>query len=160
VAELRSNAGVLILPSLILIATAAATSYFAFQLPEEWQRLAVGIGGIVIVLVGFVVPLWVWLSRRYTITTRRTVMRDGLVVRNRREVLHARIVEIGVRRSPWQVLAGSGDVILELGSGRTAVLKGVRSPLLVQAALTDLAEVQRAVAPSRRAQTGDVGVER
>lgn len=160
VAELRSNSGVLIIPSIVFIAATAATSYFVFQMPEEWQRIGVGVGGLVIVLLAFVLPLWAWLSRRYTVTTRRTVMRDGLVIRNRREVLHARIIEIGVRRSPWQILGGSGDVVLELGSGRTAVIKDVRSPLLVQAALTDLAEAQRAESAQRRAQSGDVGVDR
>src|SRR5690606_40127207 len=103
----------------------------------------------------FVVPLWFWASRRYTVTTRRTILRDGMVVRRRREILHARVVEVAMRRSPAQTFAGSGDVVLEMGGGHNAVLHSVRAPGLVQAAITDLVEEQRADRAYRRADAGE-----
>ena len=84
VADLRSNALVLAIPSLLLLVVAAALGFVLFRLPEEWQRwTAIGVAAFVI-LVGFVLPLAAWLARRYTVTTRRTIIRDGLVWRSRR----------------------------------------------------------------------------
>ncbi len=155
VADLRSNALVLAIPSLLLLVVAAALGFVYFRLPEEWQRwTAIGTAAFV-VLVGFVLPLAAWLARRYTVTTRRTIIRDGLVRRSRREILHAKVVEVRLERHPGQALAGSGHVILDLGQGGRAVLRGVRSPRLVQEALTDLVEAQRVEAGRR--STGDTG---
>ena len=142
VADLRSSVGMLVLPTLLLIGAAAAIAYFALRVAEPWQRWTILGGAGVVVLFGFIVPLWYWAARRYTVTTRRTILREGMVVRRRREILHARVLEVGLRRTPRQVLAGSGDVQLELGGGQSAVLRSVRAPALVQAAITDLVETR------------------
>lgn len=155
VADLRSNVASLILPTILLIAVVAALAFFGLRLSELWQQWAVGGGAALIVVFGFIVPLWFWSSRRYTVTTRRTILRDGMVVRRRREILHARVVEVSMRRSPGQSLAGSGDVVLEMGGGHSAVLRSVRAPALVQAAIMDLVEEQRADREFRRANSGE-----
>lgn len=155
VADLRSNVASLILPTILLIAVVAALAFFGLRLAEAWQQWAVGGGAALIVVFGFIVPLWFWSSRRYTVTTRRTILRDGMVVRRRREILHARVVEVSMRRSPGQSLAGSGDVVLEMGGGHSAVLRSVRAPALVQAAIMDLVEEQRADREFRRANSGE-----
>jgi len=154
VAELRPSMGALVLPSLLLVAVAVAVGYFCFRL-DGWQRWTLLGAAAVVVLLGFVLPLWAWSSRRYTITTRRTVLRDGMIARGRREVLHARVIEVVLRRSAAQRIAGSGDVLLELGQGRTAALRSVRSPRLVQEALTDLVEAQRDETGAYRRITGE-----
>jgi len=155
VAELRPSIGSLVLPTILLIAAVSALAFFGLRLTEPWQRWAVGGGAALVVVFGFIVPLWFWASRRYTVTTRRTILRDGMVVRRRREILHARVVEVAMRRSPAQAFAGSGDVVLEMGGGHSAVLRAVRTPALVQAAITDLVEEQRADREHRRANSGE-----
>lgn len=153
VAELRPSAGGLAWSSLLLVAVAGALGYLVFRL-DGWQRwVAIGVAAL-LVLVGFILPLAAWSSRRYTITTRRTILREGMLAHSRREILHARVLEIAMHRSAGQRFAGSGDVLLELGQGRTAVLRSVRSPRLVQEALSDLVEAQRAEYDGRRA-TGE-----
>jgi len=156
VAELRPSAGVLVVPSLLLIAAAAAVGYFAFRLEVPWQRWGVIGGGVLVFLFGFLLPLWAWAARRITITTRRTVLRRGMFAHHRREVLHSRVLEVALHRSAAQRIAGSGDVRLELGQGQSAVLRGVRSPRLVQAALSDLVDAQRDDPAFRRLGTGEV----
>lgn len=155
VADLRSNIATLLLPTILLIAAVSALAFFGLRLAEPWQQWAVGGGAALVIVFGFIVPLWFWASRRYTVTTRRTILRDGMVVRRRREVLHARVVEVAMRRSPGQAFAGSGDVILEMGGGHSAVLRSVRAPALVQAAIIDLVEEQRADREYRRANSGE-----
>lgn len=143
VAEFRANGAVLAFPSILLVATAAAAGTLVFRLPESWMRWSALGGGALLVLVAFVVPLIRWLSRRYVVTTRRTIIREGVFSRSRREVLHSRVLEVTVRRSAGQAIIGSGDVVLEFGGGRSAVLRGVRSPGLVQGAISDLVDAQR-----------------
>jgi len=109
VADLRPSVGMLVLPTILLVAAVGAVAYFLFRVPEPWQRWAVAGGAGLVVLFGFIVPLWFWASRRYTVTTRRTILREGMVVRRRREILHARVVEGGLRRTPMQAFAGSVD---------------------------------------------------
>src|SRR5690606_34715278 len=112
VADLRSNAMVLLIPSLLLVITAAALGFVFFRLPEQWQRwTAIGIVAF-IVIVGFLLPLLLWLARRYTVTTRRTIVQEGLIRRSRREILHGKVIEVRLERHPGQVFAGSGHVIL------------------------------------------------
>jgi len=156
VAELRPNLAALVLPAILLVAIAAALMFFGLQLDEAWQRWLVFGGGALLAVLVFVLPMWRWASRRYTVTTRRTILRDGMLVRRRREVLHARVLEVAMRRSPLQVLGGSGDVVLELGGGHAATLRAVRTPALVQAALGDLIEAQRAEREFRRRSTGEL----
>jgi uncharacterized membrane protein YdbT with pleckstrin-like domain len=105
----------------------------------------------VLVISGWLIPLCRWLSTRYTITTRRVVVRSGLVVRSRQELLHARIRDVTVRRGALQAVFRSGDVILN--SGRDPiVLKDVPSADLVQEALHDLIEA------AQRAGAGQPGL--
>lgn len=145
----------LLLPSLILVAVAAALGFLVFRLDEDWQRwTALGVAAFLI-LVGFVLPLAAWLSRKYTVTTRRTIIREGLFARSRREILHSKVVEVRLRRGPGQLLVGSGSIVLVLGGGGDAVLRGLRGPRLVQEALTDLVEAQREESARRR--SGDTG---
>ncbi|HWL01245.1 MAG TPA: PH domain-containing protein [Microbacteriaceae bacterium] len=155
VADLRPSVAALILPTILLIAAVSALAYFGPRLAEPWQQWAVAGGAALVVAFGFVVPLWFWASRRYTVTTRRTILRDGMIVRRRREILHARVIEVAMRRGPGQAVAGSGDVVLELGGRHSAVLHSVRTPALVQAAISDLVEEQRADREYRRANSGE-----
>lgn len=154
VADLRTNAIVLLVPSLVLVLVAATLGFILFRLPEDWQRWVALGAGLLVILLGFVLPLLAWLARRYTVTTRRTILREGLFVRSRREILHSKVLEVRLSRNPGQLLAGSGHITLDLGQGGQAMLRGVRNPRLVQEALTDLVEAQRVEQGRRSGETG------
>ena len=176
VADLRPTAIVLVIPSLLLIGAAGALGFLYFRLPEDWQRWTAVGGAAFLILIGFVLPLIVWLSRRYTVTTRRTIIRDGLLSRSRREILHSKVLEVRLERHAGQLAVGTGHVILVLGQTGSggpngdngapapngqmsqAMLRGIRSPKLVQAALTDLIDAQRD--ERERRQTDDPGLSR
>lgn len=140
VARLRPHARALFWPTLLLVAVAGATGFFAGSLPEEWQNIAVLVAAAVLLVVGWLVPLLRWLARSYTITTRRTVVRSGVLVRERQELLHSRARDVTVRKRALQSLFGSGDVLLDSGSEFPVVLSDVPSADLVQEALHDLIE--------------------
>jgi uncharacterized membrane protein YdbT with pleckstrin-like domain len=143
----------LILPALLLIATAGGAAYALGALPEIWQRFAVVGAALAIVLFGSFLPFLAWLTRRTTITTRRIILRSGVFVRLRQELLHSRGYDVTVRRSWAQSAFGSGDVRINTGHDHPVVLRDVPRPDLLQAALHQLMEESNTgIADRRRAE--------
>jgi uncharacterized membrane protein YdbT with pleckstrin-like domain len=138
VARIHSHARALFWPSVLLVVVCAALGFFGSFFPEPWQNLAVLGAGVLIIVVGWLLPLLRWLAHNYTITTRRVVLRSGVFVRVRQELLHSRAFDVTVRRSAVQTMFGTGDVLLNLGGEGRLVLRDVPSPNLVQETLHDL----------------------
>ena len=152
VARLRPHARALFWPSVFLIALSGGTAYFSSVVPEPWQETAVlAAGGLLAVLL-WLLPLLSWLAHRYTITTRRLVIRSGILVRHRQEILHSRSYDLVVRQNAVQSLFRSGDVHINTGLEHPVVLRDVPGVDLVQAALTDLMEQNSNPIASRRQQ--------
>ena len=140
VARLRPHVRGLVWPGILLLLIAGATGFFGGKLPEEWMNLALLAVAGILVVIGCVVPWMRWMSRGYTITTRRTIVRAGLLTRERRELLHSRASDVTVRASPLQSMVGSGDVRINTRGEDPLVLRDVPSANLVQATLHDLME--------------------
>jgi uncharacterized membrane protein YdbT with pleckstrin-like domain len=140
IARLRPHGRALFWPSLILIATAFAMTYYAGSFAEYWQNTALIGGGILVIVVAWFLPLMAWLGKRYIITTRRIVLRHGFFVRIRQELLHSRGYDIVVRKNAIQSLFGSGDVRINTGLEHPVVLHDVPGADLVQGVLHDLME--------------------
>ena len=156
VARLRPHARALFWPSLFLIGLCGGTTYFATVVPEPWQETAVLASGAALAVLFWLVPLLSWLGQRYTITTRRLVIRSGLVVRRRQEILHSRSYDLVVRQNALQSLFRSGDVHINTGLEHPVVLHDVPGVDLVQAALTDLME-QNSLPTGRRQEQSRFG---
>jgi uncharacterized membrane protein YdbT with pleckstrin-like domain len=143
----------LIVPALLLIATAGGAAYGLAALPEAWQQLAVLGVALVIVLLGSFLPFLAWLTRRTTITTRRMILRSGVFVRLRQELLHSRGYDVTLRRSWAQSAFGSGDVLIDIGHDHPVVLRDVPNPQLLQVALDELmAQSDTGISDRRRAE--------
>ncbi|WP_166866321.1 PH domain-containing protein [Salinibacterium sp. ZJ70] len=152
VARLRSHGRAIFFPCVVLVADAAAVGYFAGRMPEAWQNWLVLVGALLIAVLLFLVPVVAWLGRNYTITTRRIVLRGGLLVRTRQELLHSRGYDVTVRTNALQALFGSGDVLINTGLERPVVLRDVPGAKLVQSTLHDLMEHSVTSMGSRRQQ--------
>jgi len=157
IVRLRPHARVLVLPSIVLVMVAGATSYGAFIVDELWQLLAVLGGGVLALSVLWLVPVLGWLSTQYLITTRRVVLRRGLFVRTRQEVLLSRSYDVVVRKAGLQAAFRSGDLLINTGLDRPVVLRDVPRADLVQRALGDVMEASTtSIATVRRpAETTD-----
>ncbi len=146
VAKFRAHARRLFWSALVLVGVAGATAYFYDNLPapfENWMLLAAG-GLLVLLLV--VIPYLVWVSRRYTITTRRVIARWGVLARHRQELPHARGYEIAQRRGPLQRLWGCGTLTLDNGVDAPLRLVNVPNAALVHEVLVDQVEVSQILA--------------
>jgi uncharacterized membrane protein YdbT with pleckstrin-like domain len=143
VARLRRHARRLFWPSLALIVICGAAAYFGFVF-HGWVGALIGAGGLILAVLLFALPLLGWLTTRYTITTRRLVVRTGLFVRERRELLHSRGYTVTVRTSWLQSLFRSGTVIIGGADEKTvARLSDVPHAEIVVEALHDLIENSR-----------------
>lgn len=154
VARFRGHARRLFWSALVLVAVCGATAYLYGNLPEgfeDWMLLAAA-GAAVLVLV--VAPFLVWLSRSYTITTRRVIVHDGIGARRRRELSHARGYSIGVRRGPLQRVWGAGTITLSNGIDAPLRLANVPSVSLVNEVLADQVEVNQILAHRDAQATG------
>ncbi|GAA3874623.1 hypothetical protein GCM10022381_16720 [Leifsonia kafniensis] len=140
IARLHPHARRLFWPCVLLIAVSGATGYFAGTFPETWQNTALLIVAGLIVFLFCLLPLLFWLSTRYTITTRRVILRRGFFVRVKQEVLHSRGYDVSVRSGWLQAMSRSGDVLIDTGQGHPIVLADVPSASLVQQTLHDLIE--------------------
>lgn len=140
VARLRPHARALFWPTVALLTDIAAVSYFADSLPEPWMNQLLPAGGALLAVLLFVFPVLRWSAQNDTITTRRIVIRSGVVVRSRQELLHSRGYDVTVRQAGLQLLFGSGDVLINTGLEHPVVLRDVPNAQLVQSALHDLME--------------------
>lgn len=151
---LRAHARALVLPVLVLLAVSGGAVYGAAVLAELWLRILIIAAGAVALLLLVLAPYVRWLASHVLITTRRIVIRHGLVVRTRQEVLHSRSYDVALRQSGLQRLFRSGDILLNTGLDRPVVLRDLPRAALVQEALTDLMEHSRSSVADARRQTG------
>jgi uncharacterized membrane protein YdbT with pleckstrin-like domain len=150
VARLRPHGRALFWPSLLLIAGIGAIGYFEGSFPEQWQNLLLLGGGALVLFLLWFLPLVAWLGKRYTITTRRIILRHGLFVRVRQELLHSRGYDVTVRKNSLQSMFGSGDVQINTGLDHPVVLRDVPNADLVQGSLHDLMEASLNPIAARR----------
>lgn len=156
VARLRSHARRLFWPAALLVATVGVTAYLYDNLPEGYENWMLLAGAGIIVLLLVVMPFLFWISRTFTITTRRVIVREGLGSRRRREVSHMRGYSISIRRGPLQRVWGAGTITLSDGADEPVRLVNVPMASLVHEVLADQIEVNQILA-HRDAQSASQG---
>jgi uncharacterized membrane protein YdbT with pleckstrin-like domain len=152
IVRLRPHGRILFWPTVALLLIVGACGYFFGSLPEDWENLALLGVAAVLALLLWAIPLFTWLGRNYTITTRRIIVRSGFVVRVRQELLLSRGSDVTVRKTGLQTLFGSGDVRIGSGPDSAVVMRDVPQANLVQAALHDLIEVNQGTVAIRQQQ--------
>lgn len=140
VVRLRRSARHLVWPAIFFVALCFGTGYWWGRVPAPWAwvdtALPIVAAGLAVLLSGL--PLVFWLNRVTVVTTRRLIITQGFVVRERTEFLLSRSSDAVLRRGPLQLLTGSGDVIVHAGADGTMILRDVPRARLVHRALADL----------------------
>lgn len=162
IARLRPHARALVMPSVALVVIMGAAPFGALVLTELWQSLVVLVVGVLAIGLLWLLPLLRWLSTQYLVTTRRIVLRRGLFVRTRQEVLLSRSYDVSVRQAGLQSMFRSGDVLINTGLDRPVVLRDVPRADLVQRALGDVMEASTTSIATvrRRVETTDPALRR
>lgn len=140
VARLRQHARRMFWPSVALIVICGAAAYLGSAF-SGWIGLAIWAAALLLAIFLFLLPLGSWLTTRYTVTTRRLIVRSGLFVRERRELLHSRGYTVTLRTSWLQSLFRSGTIVIGAMDQKTvARLRDVPHAEVVTEALHDLME--------------------
>jgi len=139
-------------PTIGLIAIVALTGYYGGSFDDPTVNVLIFIAAPLLAFFVWLVPLFAWLGRNYTITTRRIVLRSGFLVRVRQELMHSRSYDVTVRKTALQSMFGSGDVLINSGQEHPILMKDVPDADLVQAALHDLMELSLNPVAARRQQ--------
>lgn len=155
VARFHRHARHLFWSALVLVVVCGAAAYFYDNLPapfENWMLLA---GGVALIVLLVLVPWCVWLSRTYTVTTRRVIVRTGVGARRTREMSHTRGYTIDVRRGILQRMSGTGTITLSNGVDAPLRLVDVPDAALVHETLADQIEVGQILAHRDAQAAGD-----
>lgn len=152
VARVRSHARAMLWPTIGLVAIVGLTAFFGGSFNEPWINILFFAASPLLTVFVFIVPLFAWLSRNYTLTTRRIVLRSGFLVRVRQELMHSRGYDVTVRKTALQSMFGSGDVIINSGQENPVLLRDIPDADLFQAALHDLMEASLNPVAARRQQ--------
>lgn len=142
-ARFRSSAGGLFFSAVVLIAAAGAAGYFTNNLPAPFENWMLWAGAAVLVLFLVFVPFLRWVTRRYTITSRRVIAESGVLRRRREEMSHAAGYAVRMQRSLWQRMGGRGTLLLVHGGDPTLRLVNIRHARLVNETLVDQLEVDQ-----------------
>lgn len=159
IARLRSHARVLFWPTLFLIGACGVTGYYYGSLAEPWQNVLLLVGAGLVVALLWLLPLVSWLTRRYTVTSRRIIFVHGIFVHVRQELLHSRGYDVSVRKNWLQSLFRSGTVRINSGLEHPLALRDVPDADLVQQVLQDLMEQSQTVMAARRQEQSALGDE-
>lgn len=143
---MRPHGRVLVVPVLVLWACAGLVALLLDRVDWPlWNVAVLTVAGIVVAVLT-VVPTLAWLSRGFTFTTERVIIRTGFGG-TRRETMLSRVHDVTVRRRGLQALFGAGDVLLSTGGDRAVILSDVPSASLVQRMLSELLGARGVVAP-------------
>jgi hypothetical protein len=140
VVRLRRSGRHLVWPAVFFVAICFGTGYAWGRLPLPWLNTALPIVAAGLTVLLSLLPLVVWLNRVTIITTRRLIVTQGFMVRERTEFLLGRASDAQLRRGLLQLLTGSGDVIVRAGAEGTMILRDVPRARLVHRAIADLIE--------------------
>ena len=131
----------LVLPVLIFVVMAGATSFGAAVAGEPLLRYVVVGAGLFIVLIFTIVPFLRWRTTHFVITSHRVLVRRGILSRSGRDVPLSRINDVSFEHSLFERLLGCGTLVIESAGERGQVsLSDVPRVELVQGELYQLIE--------------------
>lgn len=141
VVRLRTHPKVLIGPVIVLLLLACGFGVLIGQLPRNWPSwVSLGLVAVFVVLaVIFVIsPALRWLTTSYTITTRRIMLRTGVLHRGGHDLPLNRVTDVSFHRSLLDRLWGCGTIRLMTTSEMPLELPDVPEVIDVDNVLSDL----------------------
>ncbi len=146
IARMRPHGRALVVPVLVLWASVGLATLLLDRVEWPlWNVAVLTVAAIVVVLLT-IVPTLAWLSRGFTFTTERVIIRSGFGG-TRRETMLSRVHDVTVRRRGLQALFGAGDVLLSTGGDRAVILADVPVASLVQRMLSEQLGARGVVMP-------------
>jgi hypothetical protein len=140
IVRLRRSGRHLVWPAIFFVALCFGTGYSWQRMPYPWLNTAVPLLAAGLAVLLSLLPLIFWLNRVTIITSRRLIVTQGFLVRERTEFVLGRASDAVLRRKPLQLLSGSGDIIVHAGAEGTMLLRDLPRAKLVHRAVAELIE--------------------
>jgi uncharacterized membrane protein YdbT with pleckstrin-like domain len=117
VAVLHPHWKVLVRPVLLTFLVVAVLLVAEVLIPGgKWAvigRLAVAVIAILLLMWWLLIPLLVWRTTVYELTTSRLRLRDGVLTRRGRDIPLSRITDVSFRKGLLDRLLGCGTLVVE-----------------------------------------------
>ena len=108
------------------------------------ERLALAVVAIALLMWWLMIPILVWRTTVYELTTRRMRLRDGILTRNGRDIPLSRITDVSFRKGVLDRILGSGTLVVEsAGEHGELELKEIPRVEKVSSMLFQLVEEER-----------------
>ncbi len=131
----------LVLPVLSPLVVLALAGYLLAVVDDSRLQVVVAVAAAVLLIVFTVVPFLRWRTTLFVVTTRRVVVRTGVLARQGRDVPLSRINDITFSHSLFERILGCGTLVVESAGERgQVVLTEVPNVEQVQRTLYDLVE--------------------
>jgi uncharacterized membrane protein YdbT with pleckstrin-like domain len=98
---------------LVAVALAAAEALIPGNKYAAIERLAVAVVAVALLVWWLLLPVLVWRTTVYEVTTRRLRLRDGIVTRNGRDIPLSRITDVSFRKGLLDRMLGCGTLVVE-----------------------------------------------
>jgi uncharacterized membrane protein YdbT with pleckstrin-like domain len=130
-------------PMFLLVLTIAAAVALLIVIPSNsaagYERLAVGVVALLVLVIWVLVPILNWRATTYELTNRRLRLRRGLVTRTGRDFPLLRISDVSFSHGLLDRLLGCGKLVVEsAGEHGQLVLTEIPQVERVQATLFQL----------------------
>jgi uncharacterized membrane protein YdbT with pleckstrin-like domain len=114
------HARMLVGPVLVLFLVVGVASFLAALVSAQqwapWAWLGLAVVGLGLVVRFTLLPVLRWRTTHFVVTTRRVLVRDGVLSRQGIDVPMARIHSVQFRRTVLERLLGSGTLVIESAS--------------------------------------------
>lgn len=141
VVHLHPHWKVLVLPVLVLLVVAGFTGFGLASVDNAAARIAIGVVALVLLLWWVLAPVLRWRTTHFVLTTRRVLVRQGVLSRTGRDVPLARINDVAFEHSLFERMLGCGTLMVESAGERgQVVLSDVPHVERVQGELYQLVE--------------------
>jgi uncharacterized membrane protein YdbT with pleckstrin-like domain len=110
----------LVVPVLVLLLVVGSGSFLAALVSQQswapWAWLALAVVGLGLVVRFTVVPVVRWRTTHFVVTTRRVLVREGVLSRHGIDIPMTRINSVQFRHTVLERILGSGTLIIESAS--------------------------------------------
>lgn len=110
----------LVLPVLVLLLVVGIGTFLAALVREQpwavWAWLALAVVGMVLIIWLTLAPFVRWRTTHFVVTTRRVLVREGLISRHGIDIPMSRINSVQFRHTVVERLLGCGTLIIESAS--------------------------------------------
>jgi membrane protein YdbS with pleckstrin-like domain len=148
----------LIVPAIVLPVVVGLACWGFFAMTDfsgrKYAQIAVAVIALAVIVWACVFPWLRWRTTRFIVTSRRVVIRTGVITRTGRDIPLTRVNDVTYTHGPIDRLLGCGTLLIESGGERgQLVVNELPHVAAIQRRLSDLVEDANASRPGAAERT-------